>query len=163
MRSGYVAAKSKPMPVLLPPIQSTALSDAARPDPPLRRDFVQLVRSLRGGGGGDAAQAAAARERLSRILQAWRDAAAGVAVIAAHSAPAREGVLLAQELAALGAAGQEAIAYLAAGTPAPQAWRDSSAALLQRLEQPQAHLRLTVLPAMRELIRAAGGGSGGRE
>jgi len=132
----------------------TALSDAARPDPPLRHDVAALVRDLR----GDAASAAAARERLARIFQAWRDAAPGVAAIAAHSAPAREGVAIAQGLAALGAAGQEAIAYLVAGTPAPQAWRDDRAALLQRLAQPQAHLRLTVLPAMQDLIRMAGTG-----
>lgn len=134
----------------------TALSDAARPDPRLRRDFAELVRNLR----GDAASAAVARERLSRIFAAWRDTSPGVAAIAAHSAPAREGVPLAQELADLGAAGQEALAYLTTASPAPQAWRDDRTALLERLQRPQSHLRFVVLPAMRELIQAAGGGRG---
>jgi hypothetical protein len=75
-----------------------------------------------------------------------------------HAAPAREGVPLAQALADLGTAGQEALTFLASATPAPQAWRDARAALLERLQRPQAHLRFAVLPAMRELIQAAAGG-----
>jgi hexosaminidase len=133
----------------------TALSDAARPDPPLRRDLAGLIHDLR---GGDPTRAAAARERLSLIFQSWRDAAPEVAAIAVRAVPAREGVPLAQELADLGAAGQEALSYVASASPAPQAWRDARAALLERLQHPQAHLRFTVLPAMRELIQAAAGG-----
>ncbi|HYS21989.1 MAG TPA: family 20 glycosylhydrolase [Gemmatimonadales bacterium] len=133
----------------------TALSDAARPDPPLRRDLAGLIHDLR---GGDPTRAAAARERLSLIFQSWRDAAPGVAAIAVRAVPAREGVPLAQELADLGAAGQEALSYVASASPAPQAWREARAALLERLQHPQAHLRFTVLPAMRELIQAAAGG-----
>src|SRR2546428_53956 len=53
----------------------TALSDAARPDPPLRHDVAALVRDLR----GDAASAAAAPERPPPVLQALRGAPPRVA------------------------------------------------------------------------------------
>jgi hexosaminidase len=135
----------------------TALSDAARPDPPLRRALAGLVHDFR-AVGTDAARVAATRERLSAVFQSWRDAAPGIAAIAVHSAPTREGLPLAQELADLGTAGQEALTYVSSATPAPQSWRDARAALLERLQRPQAHLRFVVLPAMRELIQAAGGG-----
>ncbi len=132
----------------------TALSDAARPDPPLRRDLGALVRDLR----GDSTRASTAHGRLAWMFQSWRDAAPGLATIAERSVLARDAVAVAQQLADLGAAGLEALAYVTAGTPAPQSWRDDRAALLERAGHPMAHVRLVVLPAMKDLIQAAGEG-----
>src|SRR5262249_46481549 len=82
----------------------TALSDAARPDPPLAHELTLLVRGL----GADSA--GAARERLAWIFQDWKDAAPGVAELAGHDPLARDGVVLSQELAGLGTIGMESLA-----------------------------------------------------
>jgi hypothetical protein len=60
------------------------------------------------------------------------------------------------DLSGLGQTGLEALAYLAAGTPAPQSWVTDRTALIARAAQPEANLRLTVVPAVRDLIAAAG-------
>jgi hexosaminidase len=136
----------------------TALSDAARPDPPLRRELAALVRAVVSDSGG--ATAAAARGRLAWIFQGWKDAAPGVAAIAERSALVRAGgVELSRTLADLGGAGLEALAYVTARMPAPQAWRDGGAALLERASHPAptAHLRFVVLESMRVLVGAAAG------
>lgn len=77
---------------------------------------------------------------------------------AANAAPQLadiEGV--AADLAELGAAGQEALAFLGEGKPAPAEWRSAKLALLERAAAPKGLLRLAVVPAFRELIVAAGG------
>ncbi len=131
----------------------TALSDAARPDPPSRRHYPALVQDLLGGGS----RSAASWERLERAFREWRDAAPGVAALAERSPILRDGVLLARDLADLGTAGLEALAYLAFGATAPQSWSADRQALVERAAEPRAHLRFTVLPAIEQLIAAAGG------
>jgi hexosaminidase len=134
----------------------TALSDAARPDPPLRRELAALVRAAVSDTGGASAPA---RERLAWIFQAWKDAAPGVAAIADQSVLAGDGVELSRTLADLGGIGLEGLAYVSARRPSPQAWRDSSTALLERAAHPApaSHLRFVVLESMRVLVDAAGG------
>jgi hexosaminidase len=135
----------------------SALSDAARPDPPLRRELAALVHTVVSDTGG--ATGAPARERLAWIFQGWKDAAPEVQAIADQSVLARDGVELSRTLAELGGIGLEALAYVSARRPAPQVWRDSSAALLDRASHPApaAHLRFVVSGAMRTLVGAAVG------
>ena len=68
----------------------------------------------------------------------------------------KEALPLALDLADLGAAGLEALAYLAEGTVAPPEWVTNRTALLARAAQPKANLRLMIVPAMRDLLAATG-------
>jgi hypothetical protein len=63
---------------------------------------------------------------------------------------------VAMDLAGLGQAGLEALAYLEAGTAAPQSWVADRTALIARATQPKDNLRLTIVPALRDLVAAAG-------
>jgi hexosaminidase len=132
-------------------IPLTTVSEAARPDPPAARDVAGEVHALL----LDAPRYAVYRASLERRFRAWRDAEPAIAAEAEGSPMVAEAVPVAKDLADLGAAGLEALAYLEAGTVAPAAWKADRVALLQRALQPKANLRLMVVPALRDLIGAA--------
>ena len=133
-------------------IPLTTVSEAARPDPPAAREVAAEVRALL----ADAPRYAMYRASLEREFRAWRGAEPVIAAQAERSPMVADALPVAKDLADLGAAGLEALAYLGEGTVAPDAWRADRAALLARVAQPKANLRLMVLPAVRDLILAAG-------
>ena len=133
-------------------IPLTTISEAAVPDPPAAREVAAEVRNLL----ADAPRYGAYRESLARTFGAWRDAAPDLAALAERSPLVADALPVARDLADLGTAGLEALAYLSAGTAAPPAWTADRAALLARAAQPKANLRLVVLPALKDLITAAG-------
>jgi len=59
--------------------------------------------------------------------------------------------------------GEQALGYLAGGTPAPPQWTSETLALLERADRPAALLHLAVVPAMRTLVTAAGRGGLGTQ
>jgi hexosaminidase len=132
-------------------IPLSAVSEAARPDPPAAREVAAEVRALL----LDLPRFAGYRASLAERFREWRDAEPAIAALAEGSPMVAEALPVAQDLADLGAAGLEALAYLEAGTVAPAAWKADRVALLQRVAQPKANLRLMVVPALRELIGAA--------
>jgi hexosaminidase len=133
-------------------IPLTTLSDAAVPDPAAGREVAADVRALL----GDTPRYGAYRVELERTFRAWRDAEPAIAALAQRSPLVNEALPVAHDLADLGQAGLEAIVYLEAGAVAPQAWVADRTALLARVAQPKANLRLAVVPALRDLIAAAG-------
>ncbi len=133
-------------------IPLTTVSEAARPDPPEAREVAAEVHALL----LDGPRYAVYRASLERTFRAWRDAEPAIAAEAERSPMVAEALSVAQDLADLGTAGLEALAYLEAGTVAPAAWKADRAALLTRVMQPKANLRLMVVPALRDLIGAAG-------
>jgi len=133
-------------------IPLTTLSEAAVPDPTAARDLAGEMRALL----ADAPRYGAFRESLARTFRNWRDAAPELAAIAERPPMVKEALPLALDLADLGAAGLEALAYLAEGTVAPPEWVTNRTALLARAAQPKANLRLMIVPAMRDLLAAAG-------
>jgi hexosaminidase len=133
-------------------IPLTTVSEAARPDPPAARETAAEVRALL----ADTPRYALYRASLERRFRAWRDAEPVIAAEADLSPMVAEALPVAKDLADLGDAGLEALAYLEEGTVAPDAWKADRTAMLQRVAQPKANLRLTVLPALRDLIAAAG-------
>ena len=133
-------------------IPLTTLSEAAVPDPTAARDLAGEMRALL----ADAPRYGAFRESLARTFRNWRDAAPELAAIAERPPMVKEALPLALDLADLGAAGLEALAYLAEGTVAPPEWVTNRTALLARAAQPKANLRLMIVPAMHDLLAAAG-------
>ena len=133
-------------------IPLTALSDAAVPDPAGGREVANEIKALL----ADAPRYGAYRGELERTFSDWRDAGQAIAAEAQRSPLVSDVLPVAMDLAGLGQAGLEALAYLAAGTPAPQSWVTDRTALIARAAQPKANLRLTVVPAVRDLIAAAG-------
>ena len=133
-------------------IPLTTLSEAAVPDPAAARDVAAEVKALL----ADAPAYGAYRESLARTFRGWRDAAPVLAALAEQSPMVADALPVARDLADLGTAGLEALAYLAQGTTAPPAWVVDRAALLARAAQVKANLRLMVVPALKDLIAAAG-------
>jgi hexosaminidase len=132
-------------------IPLTTVSEAARPDPPAAREVAAEVHALL----LDLPRFAVYRASLAERFRAWRDAEPLVAAQAERSPMVAEALPVARDLAELGAAGLEALAYLETGTVAPADWKADRVALLQRAAQPKANVRLMVLPALRDLIGAA--------
>jgi hypothetical protein len=64
-------------------------------------------------------------------------------------------VPLAEDVSALATAGLEALDYLEAGKPAPEAWVAEQTALLDRAAKPCAELLIMIVPSIRKLVEAA--------
>jgi hexosaminidase len=131
----------------------TALGDIASPDAPVRRELAAWIAAfLR-----DAVHDQTSRQALAREFQHWQELGAALARIAASSPQLQDTQGVAANLSELGAAGQEALAMLGEGKSATTEWTAAKIALLDRAAAPQGLLRLAVVPALRQLIVAAGG------
>ena len=133
-------------------IPLTSLSDAAVPDPAGGREVAREIAALLADRPGHEAY----REALEERFKAWREAAHAIAALAQGSPMIGEVLPVARDLADLGDAGLEALIRLASQLPAWPGWVTDRNALLARAAQPKANLRLTVVPALRDLIAAAG-------
>lgn len=116
------------------------LVDAARPESDAAREFAGL----------------ADRTRMRAWLTVWRDNHARLAPTLERSFLLREVAPLSEDLAALGAAGLEALDYLQSGKRPSDAWLKQQRALLERAQQPRAELLIMVVPPIRKLVEEAG-------
>ena len=62
---------------------------------------------------------------------------------------------LANDLSAISAAAQEAMAHLSAGDPASPEWRDAQLARLDQAAKPKAALEFVIITSVRKLVIAA--------
>lgn len=129
----------------------TGLVDAARPDSDEARRFNALVERLLADAPGFAANSVELRRTLSR----WRDAGPELEALIDASPALHETRPLARDLAALSAAGLEALSYLTRGVAAPAEWRAARLAALEEAARPKAALEFPVVTAMRRLVVAA--------
>jgi hexosaminidase len=120
------------------------LVDATRPESGAAREFARLLD-----------QASANYEEIRKQLTLWRDNQAELIPVMQRSALLQEAIPLAEDLAALATAGLEALDYVEAGKPAPQAWLDRQRALLDRAAKPRAELLIMIVPSIRKLVEAA--------
>jgi len=127
------------------------LVDAARPDSRAAREFAHAV----GGLVDDAPRFLSRRERVRAFLEEWRAVQPAVRVMADRSPLMRDAVPLADDLAAMSAAGLEAVQYLSAGGAPPLGWREERLALLDRVARTPSEVDFPVLPAFRQLVHAA--------
>ncbi len=130
----------------------TALGDIVVADPPAGRKFSAEVDAFLRDTPGHSAN----REDLRAQFERWRAMRTAVAQLASQAPVFRDGEATAVDLAELGTAGEEAMAFLVGGKTPPAAWREQKAALLKRAATPKGLLRIATLDAMQKLISAAG-------
>jgi hexosaminidase len=128
------------------------LVDAARPESDAARAFSRQVEELL----ADPARRAG-REAVRARLAEWAGLSARLRPLLESRAILQEAVPLAAEASALAAAGLEALAFLEEGVPAPEAWWNSRALVLEREKRPATALEVAYRPAVRRLIEAAAG------
>jgi hexosaminidase len=120
------------------------LVDATRPESDTAREFARLLD-----------QVSANHAEIRKQLTLWRDNQAELIPVMQRSALLQEAIPLAEDLATLATAGLEALDYVEAGKPAPQAWLDRQHALLDRAAKPRAELLIMIVPSIRKLVEAA--------
>jgi hexosaminidase len=130
----------------------TRLVDAAAPDSRAAREFSLAVSAL----VEDAPRFQSRRERVRALLEEWRAVQPAVRVMADRSPLMRDAVPLADSLSEMSAAGLEAMQYLSDGVAPPLGWREERIALLDKVARTPSELDFPILPALRQLIHAAG-------
>ena len=136
-----------------PPASSDPLNrmiDAARPESEAARQFSQLV------DGYLADRSKSANESdMRQWLTGWRDQRDPVAAMANHSLLLKEVLPISENLAELAAAGLEALDYLDKHQMAPDSWKTTQMALIDKSSKPQAQMLLMVAAPIQKLIGAA--------
>lgn len=131
------------------------LVDAVPLESDAGRRFNELVEQYLAGHCGDAE----AEARLRAQLMAWQRNDRTFQLLAQRSALANEIVTTSQALAAIGAAGLQALDYLTQGKSASDEWKTQQAAILQSAEKPKTQLLLIPVAGVRKLVEAAGSGA----
>ncbi len=130
----------------------TRLVDAARPESDPRASYLALTERL---------LADPARQNGSEAIRARLEAcqlASGRALpVIARSSLLEDAAPLPAEVAALAAAGLEALAFLEQGRPAPAAWFAQRSGLLEKPKKPAHGLEVAFRPAVKRLMEAARG------
>ena len=137
-----------------PPVKRTPLNrlvDAARPESTVARQFAELVDTYVQSDYKDAAAEAQIRASLVK----WRDNDANLQPVLDRSFILAEDKPLSQDLAALAAAGLQALDSIDKNQPLPDAWRTEQLAVVDRSMKPRANLLVMVAPPIQKLIEAA--------
>ncbi|HJX83190.1 MAG TPA: family 20 glycosylhydrolase, partial [Candidatus Angelobacter sp.] len=123
------------------------LVDALHPESDAARRFSAMVDGyLKNPAGYDAA--------LRNQLTVWRDNDRQLVPVLQSSARLQEVAPLSQNLAAVSAAGLQALDYFKAGGRVPTAWRDSQLNLLKQAEKPQGEMLNMIVRSVRQLVEA---------
>ncbi len=137
-----------------PPVKSTALNrlaDAARPESTVARQFAELVDIYLQSGYKDSAAEAQIRASLVK----WHDNDANLQPVLDRSFLLAEDKPLSGDLAALAAAGLQALDSIDKNQPLPDAWRTEQLAVVDRSMKPRANLLVMVAPSIQKLIETA--------
>jgi hexosaminidase len=127
------------------------LVDAARPESePIRAISNAIDRLLSQPGAPEAD-----REEVRSALIAWRDNHARLLPVLEHSFLLKEAMPISEDLAKLGAIGLEALDHLQSKTAMPADWGAQQKEILDRMEKPQAEVRLAAVRPVRKLVEAA--------
>ena len=136
-----------------PPVKSTPLNrlaDAARPESTVTRQFSELVDGYFQSDYKDSA----AEAQIRASLVNWRDNDVNLQPVLDRSFLLTEDKPLSTDLAALAAAGLEALDSIDKNQPLPDAWRAAQLAVVDRSMKPRANLLVMVAPPIQKLIAA---------
>ncbi|MGB9205553.1 MAG: family 20 glycosylhydrolase [Terriglobales bacterium] len=136
-----------------PPVKSTPLNrlaDAVRPESTVARQFAELVETFLQSGYKDSA----AEAQIRAWLVKWRDNDANLQPVLDRSFLLVEDKPLSEDLAALAAAGLQALDSIDRNQPLPDAWRTAQSAVADRSMKPRANLLVMVAPPIQKLIAA---------
>jgi hexosaminidase len=139
--------RTRPTTQMVPLVQ---VVDAARPDPPARWRFQQLVNAMT----ASPATSTAVHDTLAQWFTQWRENAARVHNAANRSPLAQDAIPAADALARVGAIGLTALEARKSGVPLSKAWTDSATVTLQVADKPLGLLHLVVIPALLRLVAA---------
>ena len=129
------------------------LIDAAYPESDTAREFSALVQQFVQSGYKDQS----AEAQIRNWLMLWRNNDAKLHPLLEKSFLLQEDAPISQNLAMLGAAGMQALDYLAGGQAEPDLWRTQQQAVIDQAKKPVAGLLLQVTPPIEQLVQAAGG------
>lgn len=124
--------------------------DAARPDPPMQWNARKAARAALLPDD----RATAARHGLDSSFVSWAALAPALDSLGAEVPLVRDAIPAARALARVAAIGREALGQLGRG-PAPPEWIKARLAELDTLGKPQGLLRLSVVPAVRQLVEGS--------
>jgi hexosaminidase len=127
------------------------LTDAVPPESDLARDFNRGVDLALASRQDLQVQSANLRIWLTR----WRDNHALLQPVLRETFLLRELEPLSENAAAVAAAGLQALEYLEVGGKPPESWTRDQAALLKRVDRPEAELLIMIIPGVRKLVAAA--------
>jgi hexosaminidase len=146
---GYQRGGQQPWMTTLGPL--THLVDAVSTDSPGARATTALANNLL----GDAPRFSLARNELEARFTQWLEVRAAITRLADQSPALREVTPLADDLAAMGEIGLDALACLSRRIAPDAAWRDAKLAALDRAARPKAALEFPFVTSMRELVIGA--------
>lgn len=128
------------------------LIDAAYPESDTAREFSALVEKFLQSGYKDEV----AEARIRTLLTQWRSNDAKLHPLLEKSFLLQEDAPISQNLAMLGAAGLQALDYLAKGQPEPDLWKTQQMAVIEQAKKPVAGLLLQVTAPVEQLVQASG-------
>jgi len=129
----------------------TRMIDAVYPESDTARQFSDLVQTFAQGGFKDKAYEA----QIRMWLTTWRDNDGRLHPLLTQSYLLQEDVTLSQNLAALSAAGLQALDFLDKGQPAPDAWKTQQQAMIAQAKMRQADMLLMVVAPVEQLVEAS--------
>ncbi len=125
--------------------------DAIPPESAAARKFSAAVDQFIANKFQDAAAESYIREELTK----WRNNDSALQPLLQNSFLLKEIMPVSQNLAALGAAGLQALDYIDARKTAPPQWRLQQVAMMQQAAKPTGDLVLAVAPAVQKLVEAS--------
>jgi hexosaminidase len=129
----------------------TRMIDAVYPESDTARQFSDLVQTFAQGGFKDKAYEA----QIRMWLTTWRDNDGQLHPLLTQSYLLQEDLTLSQNLAALSAAGLQALDFLDKGQPAPDAWKTQQQAVIGQAKMRQADMLLMVVAPVQQLVEAS--------
>jgi hexosaminidase len=125
--------------------------DAVAPESEAARNFALAVDAFVASKFQDST----AESYIRRKLTEWRDNDKALQPLLQNSFLLKEVAPVSQNLAALGAAGLQALDYIDARKAAPGEWRMQQVAMIQQVAKPTADLVLAVAPAVQKLVETS--------
>ena len=144
----YRRGEQRPATMLSP---LSGLIDAARPDSEAARVVARMVDDLL----SDAPRFTTSAAQLNNTFADWKNIQKALAELIDRSPALREARPLADDLANLGATGNEALSFLASSTQPPDGWREAKFAVLNDVAKPKAALEFPAVRSIRILVVAA--------
>jgi hexosaminidase len=125
--------------------------DAVAPESEAARRFSSAVDAFVASKFQDST----AESYIRRKLTEWRDNDSALQPLLQNSFLLKEVAPISQNLAALGAAGMQALDYIDSRKTAPTEWKLQQVAIIQQAAKPTADLVLAVAPAVQKLVETS--------
>ena len=132
----------------------TSFVDAVRPDPPIRFEVEQATELFLENPRAQDGPSASARTRLQEFFSPVAASIPVVQVEARRSPRLSPLNLRIEQVRSLIAIGQQALGYLATGSPAPSGWKQRSLDAVGAAQKPSAMVRVHFLPELTKLVNA---------